>query len=185
MIVADRDAADRGDLIRCLNAQTGKDAWQVAYFTLGSIRDYGNVPRATPLIRGDKVYTLGGLGDLRCIELTKGKVVWSKNLARDFGGHVPTWGYCASPLAVDDKLIVNPGARQAAVVALDCSSGKEVWRCAGLPPAYASFIAGTFGGVRQVVGYDEKSLGGWDLAGGADVDPDSAPAGRLQRADSH
>ena len=51
-------------------------------------------------------------------------------------------------------------------MALDCSTGKEVWRCAGLPPAYASFIVGTFGGVRQVVGYDEKSLGGWDLAGG-------------------
>ena len=93
VIVADRDAADKGDLIRCLNADDGKEVWQVAYFTLGSIRDYGNVPRATPLIRGDRVYTLGGLGDLRSIELANGKVVWSKNLARDFGTHVPTWGY--------------------------------------------------------------------------------------------
>ena len=111
-------------------------------------------------------YALGGLGDLRCIELTSGKVVWSKNLASDFGARVPIWGYCTSPLAVDDKLIINPGAKQAALVALDCSTGKEAWRYAGLPPAYASFIVGTFGGVRQVVGYDEKSLGGWDLASG-------------------
>ncbi len=166
VIVADREATDRGDLIRCLDAAAGKEVWQVAYSTFGSIKDYGNVPRATPLIHGDKVYTIGGLGDLRCIELGSGKVVWSKNLPRDFGTRVPTWGYSASPLAVDGKLIINPGAKQAAVVALDCSTGKEVWRCAGLPPAYASFIAGTFGGVRQVIGYDEKSLGGWDLVSG-------------------
>ena len=164
--MADRDVADTGDLIRCLDAQTGKEVWQVAYLTEGLIKDYGNVPRATPLIHGDKVYTLGGLGDLRCIELSGGRVVWSKNLAADYGTQVPTWGFSASPLAVDDKLIVNPGAKEAAVVALDCSTGKELWRCAGLPPAYASFIAGTFGGVRQVVGYDEKSLGGWDLTDG-------------------
>jgi outer membrane protein assembly factor BamB len=166
VIVADRDAADTGDLIRCLEAQTGNELWQVGYSTFGTIKDYGNVSRATPLIRGDKVYTLGGLGDLRCIDLASGKAVWSKNLARDFGTRVPTGGYAASPLAVDGKLIVNPGAKQAAVVALDCSTGKEVWRCAGVPPAYASFIEGTFGGVRQVIGYDEKSLGGWDLASG-------------------
>jgi outer membrane protein assembly factor BamB len=166
VIVADRDAADAGDLFLCLDARTGKELWKLEYATPGKIRDYGNSPRATPLIHKGKVYTLGGLGDLNCVNLNDGKIVWSRHLARDFSAVVPTWGYCASPLAVDGKLIVNPGAKRASVIALDCTSGKEVWRCPGLPPAYASFIAGKFGGVRQIVGYDEKSLGGWELETG-------------------
>jgi outer membrane protein assembly factor BamB len=166
VIVADRTAVDSGDLFRCLDAATGDEIWQLTYPTTGTTKDYGNVPRATPLVLGGNVVTLGCLGDLKCVELASGKVRWSKNFVRDFGARVPTWGYCASPLAVDGKLIVNPGAKLAAVVALDCGTGKEVWRCPGLPPAYASFIAGTFGGARQIIGYDEKSLGGWDPASG-------------------
>lgn len=166
VIVADRDAADESDLFRCLDALTGAELWTLRYATPGEIKDYGNSPRATPLIHQGKVYTLGALGDLHCVNLADGRPVWSKHLARDFQAAVPTWGYCSSPLAVDGKLIVNPGADGASLVALDCRSGKEVWRCPGLPAAYASFIAGTFGGVRQIVGYDEKSLGGWDPATG-------------------
>ena len=166
VLVADRTATDSGDLFRCLDAATGSNVWELTYPTTGAAKDYGNVPRATPLILGDKVFTLGCLGDLNCVNLASGNVRWSKHLVRDFAARVPTWGYCSSPLAVDGKLIVNPGAKNAAVVALDCGTGKEVWRCAGLPPAYASFIVGAFGGVRQIVGYDEKSLGGWDPATG-------------------
>ena len=166
MLVADRTETDNGDLFRCLNAATGYELWRLTYPTTGTTKDYGNIPRATPLLLGGKVFTLGCLGDLNCVDLASGKVRWSKHLVRDFGARVPTWGYCSSPLAVDGKLIVNPGAKRAAVVALNCETGKEVWRCAGLPPAYASFIVGTFGGVRQIVGYDEKSLGGWDPATG-------------------
>lgn len=166
VIVADRDTADQCDVFRCLDAGTGRELWKLPYATSGNIKDYGNVPRATPLIHQGRVYTLGGLGDLHCVNLADGKIVWSKHLARDFHARVPTWGYCASPLVVDEKLIVNPGAKEASLVALDCRSGVEVWRTPGLPPAYASFIVGTFGGLRQIVGYDEKSLGGWNPQSG-------------------
>jgi outer membrane protein assembly factor BamB/ABC-type phosphate/phosphonate transport system substrate-binding protein len=166
VIVADRNAADDHDLFLCLDAGTGKELWKLEYATAGKIKDYGNSPRATPLIHQQKVYTLGGLGDVSCVRLDDGEIVWSRQLARDFGAAVPTWGYCASPLVVDEKLIVNPGAKEASLVALDCASGRELWRSPGLPSAYASFIAGRFGGVPQIVGYDEKSLGGWDPATG-------------------
>ena len=166
LVVADRDASDTADVFRCLDSHTGRQLWKLEYATSGTIKDYGNSPRATPLIDHGRVYVLGGLGNLHCVGLADGKTVWSKHLARHVGATVPTWGYCSSPLAVDGKLIVNPGAKGASLVALDCVSGKEVWRCPGLPPAYASFIVGTFGGVRQIVGYDEKSLGGWNPATG-------------------
>jgi outer membrane protein assembly factor BamB len=69
---------------------------------------------------------------------------------------------CSSPLLVDDKLIVNPGAKDASLVALDRLNGKLLWRTPGAPVAYASFVLGRFGGKRQIVGYDSLSLGGWD-----------------------
>src|SRR5207244_7778620 len=89
-----------------------------------------------------------------------------KNILREFGAELVRWGMSASPLIVDGKLIVNPGAKKAAIVALDPADGKLVWQAPGKPAAYASFIAGRFGGIEQIVGYDAISLGGWDPATG-------------------
>lgn len=165
VIVTDRDVLDQNDVFRCLDAQTGKPIWKLEYPAPGDL-DYGNSPRATPVICDGKVFMLGAFGDLHCVKLTDGAVVWRKNLVRQFGPKLVTWGYCASPLVLDDKLIVNPGAKQASLVALDRQTGQLVWRSPGLAAAYSSFIVGRFGGVRQIVGYDAVSLGGWDVATG-------------------
>ena len=63
---------------------------------------------------------------------------------------------------VGDSLIVNPGAPEASLVALGLYTGEVIWKTPGGPPGYGSLIVGTFGGVRQIVGYDADSLGGWD-----------------------
>jgi outer membrane protein assembly factor BamB len=63
---------------------------------------------------------------------------------------------------VDDKLIVNPGGAAASLAALDRLTGKIVWQTPGEPPGYAAFVLAELGGVRQVVGYDLVSLGGWN-----------------------
>jgi outer membrane protein assembly factor BamB len=108
------------------------------------------------------VYLLGALGDLHCVRLADGKILWRKNLVRDFGAPRPKWGFSASPLFVEGKLIVNPGAKKAALVALEPFTGKTIWAVPGGPAAYASLIATIFGGQTQIVGYDQSSLGGWD-----------------------
>ena len=165
VLVADRDALDGHDIFRCLDAATGTQRWQLEYPAPGKL-DYGNSPRATPLIHGNKAYLLGAFGDLHCVNVADGSVAWKKNIVREYGAKLVTWGMAASPLVVDDKLIVNPGAKDAALVALDAATGKELWRCPGQAAAYASFIVGRFGGVRQIVGYDAISLGGWDIETG-------------------
>lgn len=165
VIVADRDAFDQNDIFRCLDTTTGIELWKLEYPAPGKL-DYGNSPRATPLIHKDKVYLLGAFGDLHCVDLSDGSVVWKKNLVRDYGAKLVTWGMCSSPLLVDGRLIVNPGAPKASIVALDAASGKEIWRCPGARSAYASFIVAELGGQRQIVGYDADSLGGWDIADG-------------------
>ena len=130
--------------------------------------DYGNAARATPLIAGELTYLYGAVGHLNCVETDSGKVVWKKDLRTEFNvdDDIP-WGMCSSPLLVDDKLIVNPGAAEASLVALNPADGHVIWKTAGDSAAFSSFIVGTFGGKRQLVGYDKTSLGGWDIETGA------------------
>jgi outer membrane protein assembly factor BamB len=161
VVVADKDLDETKDIFRCLDADTGQERWKIVYAATGEM-DFTNSPRANPVIRDGKVDLLGAFGDLYCVELEDGEVVWQKDLVRDFGAKRPTWGYSSTPLVVGDKLIVNPGAEDASLVALDRQTGKVLWRSPGEPAAYASFILAELGGTEQIVGYDAISLGGWD-----------------------
>jgi formylglycine-generating enzyme required for sulfatase activity len=165
VIVADKSADKTRDIWRCLDAATGKELWQLNYEAAGEM-DYTNAPRATPAVFEGRVYLLGAFGHLHCVALDTGRVLWKKHLVEDFGAKLPKWGMTATPLLVDDRLIVNPGAEKASVVALDRASGKVLWETPGAPAAYAPFIYANFDGRRQAVGYDATSLGGWDIASG-------------------
>ncbi len=161
VLVADRDPADEWDVFRCLDANTGELRWLVDYQAPGKL-DYGQFARAAPVICDGRVYLLGAFGDLRCVNLEGGKVLWKLNFVSDLDGQLPKWGTCSTPLIVDDLLIVNPGGPQTSLVGLDRRTGEIRWKCPGQTAAYASFIAARLGGRTQIVGYDEISLGGWD-----------------------
>ena len=165
LILAERDFAEEHDVYRCLNAGNGELLWRVEFPAHGKL-DYGQSPRATPVIHESKAYLLGAFGELRCVNVTNGKLIWKRQLPREFKAELPTWGMCSSPLVVDDLLIVNPGATNASLVALDCVTGRTRWATAGNPAAYSAFVWGEFGGRQQIVGYDQNSLGGWDVKTG-------------------
>ena len=165
LILAERDFADEHDVYRCLHADNGELVWRVEFPAPGKL-DYGQSPRATPVIHGDKAYLLSAFGSLRCVQLATGKVVWERQLPREFKAPLPMWGMCSTPLIVDDLLIVNPGGANASLAALDCATGATHWATPGLPAAYSAFICAKPGGQRQIVGYDRHSLGGWDVKTG-------------------
>ena len=165
VIVAGRDTTGRNDVFRCLRAADGCSLWTLEYAAEGRL-DYGEEPRATPVINDGRVYLLGAMGHLHCVSLTDGTILWQCELIGDLGGQLPVWGYCSSPLIVDDLLIVNPGGKRASIVALDSRTGRRVWAAPGAAAAYASFISAELGGYRQLVGYDAESLGGWDIRTG-------------------
>ncbi|MCA9235604.1 MAG: PQQ-binding-like beta-propeller repeat protein [Planctomycetales bacterium] len=166
VVIGDRDAANVSDVFRCLSADTGDELWTVAYPAPGRL-DYDNLPRATPLILDDRVYLFGAFGDLTCASLADGAVVWRTNVRRQFFAtdDLP-WGTCSSPLAVDGLIVVNPGAPDAALAALDAATGETVWQTPGEPQGYGSLTVATLGGVRQIVGHTQSQLGGWDPATG-------------------
>lgn len=165
VVVPDRNEKTGQDVFRCFRASDGKPIWKFAYSAPGRL-DFGSSPRASPQIADGRVYLLGAFGHLHCLELASGSVVWSRNLIAEYGAKLTSWGMASSPLIVGDALIVNPGAKAASIVALNRHSGEVLWTSSGAGAAYASLIYGEFGGVRQIVGYDAESLGGWDPATG-------------------
>jgi outer membrane protein assembly factor BamB len=166
VLVSDRELDDQFDVFRCLDAATGREIWTHRYPAPGLL-DYGNSPRATPLVAGERCFTFGAHGHLSGLELATGRPLWQLDVKAEFGLVAEMkWGLCGSPLLADGKLIVSPGGPQAAIVALDPATGKLLWKSPGNPPGYGSFIVATLGGRRQVVGHDATTLGGWDLATG-------------------
>src|ERR1700729_4088262 len=66
--------------VLCLNDATGAIVWEHKYDCDYAI-SFPAGPRTTPLVADGKVYTLGAMGDLLCLDAETGKVVWSVNLA--------------------------------------------------------------------------------------------------------
>jgi len=161
VVVTDKDLDEKQDIVRCLDGDTGQELWKLVYPAAGKM-DFTNSPRANPVIHQGLVYVLGAFGHLHCLKLDSGAIVWKRHLAEDFHAPRPNWGWSATPLIVGDKLIVNPGAKEASLVAMDRRDGTVRWSTPGDPPGYASLILAELGGKSQLVGYDAVSLGGWD-----------------------
>ena len=159
--VAVADHGEGRDIYRLVDLVSGRECWRCERDNHLDL-DYGSAPRAAPLLAGDSLFVLGAGGDLPCLRLADGEPRWRRNLLTDFGkAELPTWGYCSSPLLVDGKLVVNPGAVGASLVALTPSDGSLSWAAEGAAANYASLIGGRFGETLQVIGYDQKGLCGW------------------------
>jgi outer membrane protein assembly factor BamB len=102
-------------------------------------------------------------GDVACLQVEDGKVLWQRRLQKDFGASAPTWSYRESPLVDGGKVVCTPGGEDATLVALDMLTGQTIWKSQvpGNPKAaYASPIAIDFDGRRQYVQLTQKSLVG-------------------------
>jgi outer membrane protein assembly factor BamB len=167
VITANYDRTAKQDVILAYDVKTGRTVWTHAYDNPHDKIEYGPAPRATPLVSGDCVYTIGAAGEVRCLEMATGKLLWRTNFVKDFGATIPQWGFSSTPIVVDAKLIVSPGGKNGSIAALDPKTGKVIWHGKGTGTNYASCIDGTFGGVRQVVGYTKNALQGWAVKDGS------------------
>jgi outer membrane protein assembly factor BamB len=122
-----RKAFDGTERVHCIDNSTGKVLWTHEYPVKYAI-SYPAGPRCTPIVDGDRLYTLGAEGDLFCFQAATGKVIWSKNLKATYKTESPLWGYAAHPLIDGDNLITLAGGEGSQTVALNKKTGEEVWR---------------------------------------------------------
>ncbi|MEW6355089.1 MAG: PQQ-binding-like beta-propeller repeat protein [Planctomycetota bacterium] len=117
---------DEKDVLRCIDLDSGKEDWNLAYDAPGEIKVPGS--RSVPAIDEKHIYTCGPFGDVHCVDKAAHKAVWRKNVLTDFGGQKPpTWGVSQSPLIYGDLLIVASQTPKAGVVAYDKATGDVKW----------------------------------------------------------
>ena len=88
-------------------------------------------PSCTPTVDGDRLYVLGAGGDIACLKVQDGEILWRVNVVNDFGGSLPMWRYAESPLVDGENVICTPGAEDATLVALNKLNGETIWKSKG------------------------------------------------------
>jgi outer membrane protein assembly factor BamB len=152
-------ASKDAEYVIALDARSGKELWRAR-----NGRRYrnnrGDGPRGVPTVDGNRLYALGGSGDLSCLDAATGKVVWHVNLLERFGASNISWGISESPLVLEDRLLVNAGGRSGSVVALDKRDGSTLWSSESDEAGYSSAVVATIHGVRQAIFFTgERAMG--------------------------
>jgi outer membrane protein assembly factor BamB len=157
---------DGGEHLVAIDANAGKELWS-AKMGEALKNDWGDGPRGTPSVDGDRVFGMSGRGDLVCAGAEDGKVIW-KHTMREFGGKTPGWGYTESVLVDGNKVVCTPGGDKGAIIALDKKSGELIWQSKDFTDGaqYASIIAVNHNGARQYIQLTKQHVVGLAAADG-------------------
>ena len=162
VVVADNRAItlvqrDKQEWVLALDARTGKELWKTAVAGIYK-NNFGDGPRSTPTVEGKFVYVQSVSGPVVCLGVEKGDVVWKTDLFKEFKTKNITWGLSASPLVDGDLIFVLPGEEGAGVAALNKKDGTVAWKSGTDRAAYATPVAVTVGGQRQVIFFTAAAL---------------------------
>lgn len=148
------------EILLILDANTGKE---LVATKLGRVLDnnWGDGPRGTPTVDGDRVYAMSGMGDLVCLNIADGEIRWQTSMD-NLGGERPNWGYTESVLVDGPQVVCTPGGSDGAVAALDKMNGKLIWQSKEFtdPAHYSSIVPAQINGRPQYVQRTEKAVVG-------------------------
>lgn len=145
----DNDSPERKNALLLAFNTDGKELWRKHVGT-GAVKprgDEGNNPAApSPLTDGKYVWTMMGSGDLACYDFD-GKEIWKIDIEARYGKLDIQFGYTSTPVLDGDKLIFqlihglwNKDPQPAWVIALDKTTGKEIWKHYRKSDAYAENV---------------------------------------------
>ena len=150
---------DNSQCVIAVDLKTHEIAWKSPLTE--SVPKHGyDGSRCTPAVDGDLLYAITSNGQISCLKVSDGSVVWKKEFKNEWDGRMMTgWGFSESPVVDGDHVLCTPGSPNAMIVCLDKKTGDEVWRSAvpdsgekGKPGAGYSAIAISEGaGVKQYV----------------------------------
>jgi outer membrane protein assembly factor BamB len=152
--------------VLCLDEKTGAVVWKHEHARTYKNLQYASGPRTTPTVDGDRVYSLGAMGDLLCLDAGSGSVVWKKDFLADYNARLPVWGFAGHPLVDGDKLIcVTGGDENRLVIAYDKKTGKERWTSQTLTETdvgYTPPVIFEFNGRRTLIVWHGRAVVGLD-----------------------
>jgi outer membrane protein assembly factor BamB len=169
----------------CLNPETGKELWRTEFSTeYEDLYGYNNGPRCSPVIDGDRVYAYGVDGVLACCQSADGKLLWHKNLNKEFGVVQNFFGVGSTPVVEGDLLIVMVGGSPpeshkvapghldriepngSGIVAFDKLTGEVKYKIGDELASYASLKLATIGDRRWCFAFCRGGLLAFEPATG-------------------
>lgn len=154
------------ECVTCYEVLSGRMVWMHAdpvrfWNPLG-----GEGPRTTPTIVNNRVFTFGSTGILNCLDLFSGRLIWSRDVTRDYKAEIPEWGFASSPLVTEGMVIVNVGAPGGhSLVAFGVSDGRQIWATGDAGADYSSPVEVELLGVRQILIFNAQGVVAHSLDG--------------------
>ncbi len=140
------------EVVAAYEIATGRERWTNSWKAFFQEGMGGDGPRTTPVYDDGRLYALGAEGELRSLDAATGKTIWNRNMLQENGASNLTWAQSASPLVVEDKLIVLPGGSSGkSVVAYEKRTGKFLWGSQNDEQSYTSPSIVTLNGKRQIL----------------------------------
>ncbi len=149
------------EVVAAYDLRTGDEIWTHSWEAGFEESLGGDGPRATPTWHQGRIFALGATGELRCLDASEGRLIWSRNILQDNKARNLTWGMSASPLIVEEKVIVLPGgSRGRSVAAYHKETGNVLWKSLSDKQAYTSPMWVTLAGQSQLLIVSAKRMMG-------------------------
>lgn len=136
----------------------GKLLWNKVYGHAWANSYPGN--RCTPTIYNDKIYLVGGMGVVCCLDVNDGRIMWTQDAQNQFEGKYHDWGIAESVLLTDQAAIYVTGGELTSVVAFNKITGNLLWKTKSLGGlrAYASSLLIERNGLKIIVAQTGNDL---------------------------
>ncbi len=157
------------DVATALNANTGETLWETAYDSPTEPDmdlAFGPGPITTPLLSGDRLFTVSSTVRLHCFDKNTGRILWSRDLRKDYSASHMGRGYGPSPIAYKDLVILAVGGEGHALVAFNQETGETVWESQNYRVCYSSPILARIDGEDQLFVAMANQRAGLDPATG-------------------
>jgi outer membrane protein assembly factor BamB len=152
-----------------LDAKTGRTLWDTKYdapFEKGMGMEFGEGPHATPLIVGDRIFTVGCTGIFHCLSKQDGKIAWTHNICEEFGAMHLGRGYAASPIAYKDTVLLTCAGSGQGVVAFNQADGQVAWKALDFKNGAATPLMIRYGDRDMMIVVSLEDVMGVDPANG-------------------
>ncbi len=136
----------------------GNLKWKKAY---GSefMKSYPGV-RTSPVVVGEHVYILSGIGELFCLSASDGSEVWKVDLFETYGAQKTRYGISESLIIDGDIIFCTPGGKEHNVIALNRFTSELIWTCEGKgeKSAYANPLLAKINNEKYFITMTDKSV---------------------------
>ncbi|MFC1479758.1 PQQ-binding-like beta-propeller repeat protein [Planctomycetota bacterium] len=150
--VVDYDKDKREDVIRCFSLDNGEDIWSYSYYV--KIKTNHGMSRTIPSVTEKYVVSIGPMCHVTCLDTQTGRLIWKKDLVKEYGSTVPPWYAGQCPFIEGDSVILGIGGKDVLVMGIDLETGSEKWRTPNPDKSqmtHSTIVGLTFAGIKQYV----------------------------------